>query len=134
MTTTAAETVRASFERCEANGDFAEQFYEIFLGSSDEIAPLFADTDFSRQRRLLRATVYVLVTRAVDDAAARETLERIGRSHARSGLDIRPELYELWLDSVCSAVQRMDSEWTAQLEAAWREQLRPGISLITSFY
>ena len=134
MTTTAAERVQASFERCETDGDFAEQFYEIFLGSSDEIAPLFAHTDFSRQRKLLRATVYVLVTRAVEDPAARETLERIGRSHAHSGLNIRPEFYELWLDSVCSAVQRMDPEWTAELEAAWRDRLRPGISLITSLY
>ncbi len=130
----ASEEVRQSFERCEAAGDFAEQFYQEFLGASDEIAPHFAQTDFENQRKLLRASVYVMVTRDLEDARAKDALERIGRSHARSGLSIRPELYELWLDSVCDTVKTMDPEWTAALESAWREQLRPGISLITSFY
>ena len=65
---------------------------------------------------------------------ARETLERIGESHGRSELDIRPDLYELWLDSVCQTVKLLDPEWTQALQLAWRDQLRPGISFITSHY
>ena len=130
----ASDQVRQSFQRCEAEGEFADQFYEIFLNSSPDIAPLFATTDFEKQRKLLRATVYILVTRDVDDPQANEALERIGRSHGRSELDIQPVLYELWLDSVCEAVRKMDSEWTPALERAWRDQLRPGIALITSLY
>ena len=49
-------------------------------------------------------------------------------------LDIRPDLYELWLDSVCQTVKLLDPEWTQALQLAWRDQLRPGISFITSHY
>ncbi len=126
--------VRASFDRCEKSGDFAECFYEIFLNSSPEIAPLFAKTDFEQQRRLLRATVYIIVTRDVDDPRGQETLERIGRSHGRSELDIRPELYEIWLDSLCETAKRLDPGWTPDLESSWRERMAPGIALITSLY
>ena len=31
------DPVRASFDRCEAAGNFAEQFYAVFLNSSPEI-------------------------------------------------------------------------------------------------
>ena len=55
--------IRASFDRCEAAGDFAEKFYDVFLNSSPEIAPLFAKTDFKQQRKILRTTVYIMVTR-----------------------------------------------------------------------
>ncbi len=126
--------VRASFDRCEAAGDFAEAFYEVFLNSSPEIAPLFAKTDFKKQRPLLRATVFIMVRSDVDDPTTREALERVGHSHAQSKLDIRPDLYDLWLDSVCETVKRMDPEWTPQVERAWRERMAPGIALITSLY
>ena len=126
--------VQESFERCEAAGDFAEKFYAVFLDASPEIAPHFAATDFDKQRKLLRATVYILVTRDVDDPEAFAALERIGRSHSRSELNVRPALYDLWLDSVCSTVTRLDPDWTPELEAAWREQLRPGIDAITALY
>ena len=99
--------VHASFDRCEAAGDFAATFYEVFLSSSAEIALLFAGTDFEQQRKLLRATVYIMVTRDVGDPKARETLERIGHSHGRSKLDIRPEFYTVWLDSLCETVKQL---------------------------
>ena len=126
--------VRTSFDRCEATGDFADKFYAIFLTKSPEIPPLFAQTAFEKQRKLLRATVYIMVTRDVDDPIARETLERIGRSHGRSELDIRSELYDLWLDSVCETVKDLDPEWTPETERFWRERMAPGIALITSQY
>ena len=56
------------------------------------------------------------------------------RSPAKSKLNIRPDLYDLWLDSVCETVKRMDPEWTPQVEQAWRERMAPGIALITSLY
>ncbi len=127
-------TIRASFDRCEAAGDFAERFYEVFLNSSPEIAPLFAKTDFKQQRKLLRASVYIMVTRDVDDPTAHDMLERIGHSHARAKLNIRPDLYALWLDSLCETVKGMDSEWTPALEQSWRDDMAPGIALITSLY
>ncbi len=78
--------------------------------------------------------MYIMVTRSVDDVQARETLESIGYSHGRTQLNIRPELYEVWLDSVCQTVKQMDPDWTSKVEREWRDRLRAGIDLITSLY
>ncbi len=123
-----------SFERCEASGDFSQKFYEIFLSASPEIASYIANTEFSKQRKLLRATVYVMVTRDVEDPKAKDQLQKVGRSHSRSQLNIRPELYNVWLDSLCKTVGEMDPEWGADLENAWRERMQRGIALITAAY
>ncbi len=123
-----------SFERCEASGEFSQKFNEIFLSASPEIASYFANTEFSKQRKLLRATVYVMVTRDVEDPKAKDQLQKVGRSHSRSQLNIRPELYNVWLDSLCKTVGEMDPEWGANLENAWRERMQRGIALITAAY
>ena len=93
--------VHLSFQRCEANGDFAEVFYRSFMGASPEIPPYFEATDFDRQRRVLRDSVHMMVTRDVAESEIREAIERLGMAHSRSGRSIRSKLYELWLDSAC---------------------------------
>jgi hypothetical protein len=39
-------TVEASYDRCLENDGFYDTFYEKFLAKSEEIPPLFANTDF----------------------------------------------------------------------------------------
>jgi hemoglobin-like flavoprotein len=132
--TVVRDEVRQSFERCEAAGDFAQKFYDIFLNSSTEIGPYFAQTDFEKQRWLLRATVYMMVARDVSDIHMREAVDRIGESHSRAKLAVLPRLYELWLDSICEVVRSMDPEWADELEDHWRLHLRPGMQIIMSAY
>ncbi len=86
----ANDAVVASFRRCEEAGEFAQRFYSIFLNSSPEIAPHFERTDFRRQRKLLRGSVYAMVTRDPCDKRARETLERIGATHSRRQYNVPP--------------------------------------------
>ena len=40
--------------RCDSNPAFLDIFYEHFLDSSPKIKERFANTDFHRQKRLLR--------------------------------------------------------------------------------
>lgn len=126
--------VQLSFQRCEANGDFAEVFYETFLSAAPEIPPYFAATDFDRQRRVLRDSVHLMVTRDVDEPEMREAMERLGKEHGRGGRNILPKLYELWLDCVCQTVKLLDPEWSDALERKWRVRLRPGIQMIMARY
>ena len=130
----ADEGVRFSFERCEVKGDFAETFYNNLLGWSPEIPLYFAETDFDRQRELLRNSVHLMVSRDVADPEMREMLERLGRTHGRDGLNILPRLYEAWLDSVCLTVSEMDPEWDEDLERKWVVRLRAGIQIIMAAY
>ncbi|MCY3802045.1 MAG: DUF1971 domain-containing protein [Chloroflexi bacterium] len=126
--------VQLSFQRCDANGGFAEVFYRTFLSASPEIPPYFAATDFDRQRRVLRDSVHLMVTRDVAEPEMRQAMERLGRAHGRGGRNILPKLYELWLDSVCQTVELLDPEWNDNLERKWRVRLRPGIQMIMARY
>lgn len=130
----ADDDVNRSFERCESNGDFAETFYRYFFDSSPEIPGHFKNTDFHRQRRVLRDSVHLMVTRDVADVEMRRLLENLGTTHSRHGRNIRPELYEYWLDSVCAAAAQLDPQWSKHLEREWRVRLRAGMQIVTAAY
>ena len=130
----ADDAVRRSFERCEHSGNYAETFYDIFLGSSPEVARYFHGTDFDWQRKVLRDSVHMLVTRDVAEPRMREMLERLGQAHGRGGRNIPPDLYELWLNSVCEAAKSLDPDWHSGLEKQWRVRLRPGMQIIMAAY
>ena len=130
--TTAANRVMQSYGRCCASTSFFDSFYQNFLGTSPVIASKFEKTDMKAQKQLLRAGILnlVLYARGMPDSK----LRAIGQSHSREGFDIRPELYDLWLDSLLLAVREHDGEAGAEDLAAWREVLGKGIALIKSFY
>lgn len=77
-------SVRQSFDRREENGNFAETFYGIFLNSSLEIAPYFSATDFERQRKVLRQSVYMMMANDVADPEMRDMMNNLGRIHSRA--------------------------------------------------
>ena len=130
----ADEDVRRSFDRCEATGGFAEIFYNLFLRSSPEVEPFFAETDFDKQRHVLRDSVHMMVTRDVLEPRMRAMLDQLGLAHSRNEYNVLPRLYELWLDGVCETVEMLDPGWDAELERKWRARLRPGLQIIMAAY
>lgn len=107
-------------------------FYRSFLASSAEVRAKFVNTDMTGQKQLLRQGILNLVmySRGLPDTK----LCALGASHARSGLDIRPELYELWLTALLQTIREHDRECTAQTLQTWREALGKGIAVIQSHY
>jgi len=128
------QVVRESYDRCCASGDFAGSFYKIFFTKSPEIPKLFAETDFTQQKRHFRAAVLLLIKYAPDDAPTRNALEKIGRTHSRGEYNIRPDLYAFFLESVCEAIKKHDPQWTEDLENAWKERVSGGVELVISMY
>ncbi len=128
------DVVQTSFDRCLATGDFFQTFYDIFLATSPEITSKFAQTDFNKQKNLIKASVAMMIRLGTGNANARRILEKVGNTHSRQALDIRPEPYDLWLDSLCEAIQRHDPDYSAELEALWRENMQEGIKLVTDRY
>ena len=53
---------------------------------------------------------------------------------SRAELDIKPELYDLWLDRLVQAVREFDPKFDPEIETAWRRVLRPGIEFMKSRY
>lgn len=130
----AIDVANNSLRRCNTNPGFLELFYETFIASSDEVAQKFAHTDFKRQRKALALSLRMIMMAAQGSDAADTYLQYIAERHSKNELDIKPDLYDLWLDSLCRTVQHVDPEYTAEVEAAWRKVVEPGIEFMKEHY
>lgn len=130
------ETFRTSLKRCLARPGFLDSFYEAFLASSDEVAEKFKNTDFKRQNLALADSLYVLANAALSEAGSpgRGSLPQVAARHSRGNLDVRPELYDVWLEALLATVRCYDPEFTPAIEAAWRSTLGWGIEYMRSRY
>lgn len=126
--------VRQSFGRCTLSDQFLVTFYEILTGSLDEIRIQFAHTDMPRQRRLLKEGLIYLISYPTGNEFARKRVTELGISHSRAQLNVRPEFYQIWADSLMQAIERHDSNYDAALDAAWRRILAPGIAAMMALY
>ena len=128
------ELFNDSLERCTRASGFLDRFYELFLASSEEVAQKFKHTDFQKQKRALRVSLYMMM-QATEGKAERDAhLEQIAGLHSKSQLDIKPELYELWLDCLIRAVKEFDRLCDSETERAWRNMMRRGIEFMKSKY
>jgi hemoglobin-like flavoprotein len=121
-----------SLRRCEARPGFLDRFYERFLASSPEVREKFANTNLVRQKKALRESFNHLVLAATDfDRKAPDWhLAGIVALHGPEQLDIRPALYDVWLECLLDAVKEFDPEYGPEVEEAWREVMQFGISYL----
>ena len=127
------ELFNDSVERCTCSPDFLRRFYALFLASSDTVASKFEHTDMRRQARMLKASLYIMML-AGGGSERTAHLERLARLHSRAEQDIKPELYDLWLDRLVQAVSEFDPMFDPEIETAWRHLLQPGIEFMKSRY
>jgi hemoglobin-like flavoprotein len=123
-----------SLERCTATPGFLERFYETLTASSSEVAEKFTRTNFRKQTLLLKASLYAMIFAAWARPEGDVHLERIARLHSSKGLDIKPELYDLWLTCLLQTVHACDRRFDQEIERAWRRMLQPGIAFMKSRY
>lgn len=131
---TDVDRVQQSLGRAVINGDLFQTFYDIFMDSHADVRPLFVDTDFEKQKHLLKQGVNLAILGAKGSSMGLRGIARIAESHNRHGLDIQPHLYRFWLRSFLEAVSRHDREYSPELEEAWREVLQATIDRITAAY
>jgi hemoglobin-like flavoprotein len=127
------ELFNDSIERCSCSPDFLRRFYTLFLASSDTVAKKFEHTDFRKQARMLKTSLYIMMSASCGSEQIVH-LERLAKLHSRAELDIKPELYDLWLDRLVQAVKEFDPMFDPQTETAWRRALQPGIEFMKSRY
>lgn len=127
----------ASYNRVQSPSDsgleFFEAFYRRFLLSSPEVRMLFRNTDMSAQRSMLKKSFYSLISfyasGAVDDV-----LRKTAYLHSAEQLNIKPHLYDLWLECLIDTVRDFDPEFEDDVELAWRLILSPGITYMKFGY
>ena len=132
MEQAASDIVFQSYGHCCNNEQFFVDFYDRFMGSSAEIRTLFAETDMTQQRHLLRNGIMQLIlhARGMPDTK----LRALGESHSRKGYGIQPQWYSLWLQSLIDTIREHDPQFDPQIESSWREAIGPGIELIRNAY
>lgn len=124
-----------SFARCLTNERFFDRFYEHFMTSHPDVKPRFAHTDMEKQRHLLRHGVASALKFANEESVmTRSAINRIRESYDHQHLDIKPELYDFWLDSLMKTVAESGPEFTPTLDRLWRDELAPAISYIKAGY
>lgn len=128
--------VNLSYGRCSMKPEFFDTFYDIFLKSSDAIAAMFKNTDFTKQKALLKSGIAFTLMYAKDEKAAfaKMKLDHIGDIHKRGHRDVPPNMYPLWIDSLMKSVKQHDPEFSPALEQDWRTTIKPAIDLLISHY
>lgn len=126
--------VSESFGRCILKEDFLDRFYEIFINSDPAIKPMFANTDFNKQKELLRKGLSMAVLFFNDSVLATSTLNRIRETHNRHQLNINPRLYPFWVDSLMKTIAEFDERSTPETERAWRTILQKAVNHIMNGY
>lgn len=129
------ELFEQSLRRCDANPEFLDIFYDRFLASSPKVKKRFANTDFHRQKRLLRASFYLILLASEDPKDGPERyLGHLATRHSTKDLDVGAELYDLWLDSLLASVKECDPEYSEAVEEAWEKMMGIGIDFLLSRY
>lgn len=107
--------------------DFFEGFYQRFLASSQAVRDQFRNTDMAHQQRMLKKSFFSLVAFHASGSVDM-VLERIAARHGAEGLNIPPDMYDLWLECLIDTIREYDPEVTADVELAWRLVVIEGIT------
>ena len=130
MTPAEIEIFADSFDRCMAAERFFDVFYDRFLASSPAVAAQFANTDVRRQKRAVRASLYLIMSCCVRAEPDFTPLERLARRHSRRELNIAPELYRLFLESLIETVRECDGKFGPAVERVWRDAMQQAIDFL----
>jgi hemoglobin-like flavoprotein len=123
-----------SFARCTQEDGFFKRFYDIFVNSSDEVKAKFENTDMEKQVKMLTSSFYSTKLATSESTVIQENLKKLATIHSNKERDIRPELYDLWLDALIQTVREFDSKFSYAVETVWREKMTPGIEFMKSHY
>lgn len=130
------DTFDASLRRCNSTSGFLDFFYKRFLASSPKVREKFANTDFVRQKRALRASLHLMLLAAHDEDQGElpKYMEELAARHSRKDLDVGAELYDYWLDSLIDTARVCDPHFTPEVEKAWEQVMMVGINYLLSRY
>ena len=135
MDDTILDQFEDSLRRCNTDPAFLDRFYGRFLGSSPKVREKFVGTDFIRQKRMLQASLQLLLVAAREpESRPLPYLDEVAARHSASQMAIGAELYDLWLDALLATVREVDPGWSPEVERAWESVMTVGISYLVSRY
>lgn len=134
MEKTVIDAVKQSYGRALANKGLMTSFYKKFMASNPAIARKFAGTDLEKQKEVLKMSLSMAILFPQDNVIAKHSMAKVRETHCQSKLNISPELYDNWLNSLVSVIEESDPEFTSELEQQWRDVLNHTINFIKEGY
>ena len=98
------------------------------------MAEKFANTDLKLQATVLKRSLYMVLRAAHQLEDGLDHLEKIAHSHSARGLDIKPHLYQHWLDTLIAVMRETETHYDESLDDAWRAVLQPIIDKMIEHY
>ena len=108
----------------ESADDFFRTFYEKFLIDPD-VAALFADTDIDLQVRMLKKSLFQLVSYYVVGEPTAE-LDRLAFIHIEQGVE--PSMFDVWMQALLDTAAQFDQDFDETTSLAWCWAFAPGIA------
>lgn len=112
---------------------FVEALMEALIGASKEIRSKFTVAGRARMTNVLLHSILHLAAYSQTDAPS-DMLHDIARRQSRSGRDIAPHLYDIFLTCLLSTVEKYDPEYTGEIGTAWKQVLTRGLEYMKSMY
>lgn len=128
------ENVKRSYGRCLNRGDFFDYFYDLFFDSHLDVKKMFVNTDLAEQKKLIRHGLNLIIIYAGGGFTGQIGLQRIQETHNRCNLNIHPDLYPYWRESLLQSVEHFDNTLTDQVKKEWNQVLDKGIQFIVGGY
>lgn len=127
--------LQQSYGRCLRDKNFIDHFYQVFMASHPDVAAMFANTDFQKQRLALRRGISVAIFHASGSTVVRRTTEQIADVHSRTGrCPVAPQLYPYWIESLITVIAETDEQADEALLGRWREAMGVVIGTFTRRY
>ncbi|MCR9140844.1 MAG: globin [bacterium] len=134
MASDSLQTARESFGRCALVKNFFTDFYETFFASNPEIPQIFAKTDMRKQQDLLREGISFLLLYGAANENGKLAIERIGQLHDKSHVNVKPDMYRFWVQSLLETIEKHDPRYSPEVRAAWEEVIAKTINRFTELY
>ena len=108
----------------ESADDFFHAFYKNFL-TDPEVAALFTDTDIDRQVRMLKKSLFQLVSYYVIGEPTAE-LDRLALVHKKQG--VQSLMFDAWMQALLDTAAQFDDDFDEVTRLAWCWAFAPGIA------
>jgi len=114
-----------SLARAIECGNFLNDFYEHFIGSSNEISTIFQDVNMPALQDKLAKTLTLTTLANTDPERVDQHLQQIGKYH--QGLSIPKVMYKAWADALICVLHACDPEFSTELERIWHKAIHVAI-------
>ena len=123
---------QASYARCREIPKFFASFYADLFARCPAAQPMFADTDFERQFRLIDHGIGLLINFNYQAEGEPNILSRLAEKHSRGRLEVNPVLYASFIATLVAMARKFDPEFTEETEEAYRLATFKGIAYMAS--